>query len=146
MSIFENFEKKLQAEPKSIVFTEGTDARILSAASRLLAGKTLKVILLGEPEAVKKAFLTASKRRIFCETVSSQKTSLRSPSPCTARVWRLFIQIEAGLRLPAGRPGSRLWSAPGAPFTAAPHLGTVSPKCPSHSPRKYCVFLSSEVL
>ena len=48
MSIFENFEKKLQAEPKSIVFTEGTDARILSAASRLLAGKTLKVILLGE--------------------------------------------------------------------------------------------------
>ena len=55
MSIFENFEKKLQAEPKSIVFTEGTDARILSAASRLLAGKTLKVILLGEPEAVKKA-------------------------------------------------------------------------------------------
>ena len=38
MSIFENFEKKLQAEPKSIVFTEGTDARILSAASRLLAG------------------------------------------------------------------------------------------------------------
>ena len=55
MSIFENFEKKLQAEPKSIVFTEGTDARILSAASRLLAGKTLKVILLGESEAVKKA-------------------------------------------------------------------------------------------
>jgi len=33
MSIFENFEKKLQAEPKSIVFTEGTDARILSAAT-----------------------------------------------------------------------------------------------------------------
>ena len=55
MSIFENFEKKLQAEPKSIVFTEGTDARILSAASRLLAGKTLKVILLGEVDAVKKA-------------------------------------------------------------------------------------------
>ena len=50
MSIFENFEKKLQAEPKSIVFTEGTDARILSAASRLLAGKTLKVILLGASE------------------------------------------------------------------------------------------------
>ena len=39
----------------SIVFTEGTDARILSAASRLLAGTTLKVILLGEVEAVKQA-------------------------------------------------------------------------------------------
>ena len=55
MSIFEEFEKKLQANPKSIVFTEGTDARILSAASKLLAAKTLKVILLGEVEAVKKA-------------------------------------------------------------------------------------------
>ena len=61
MSIFENFEKKLRAEPKSIVFTEGTDARILSAASRLLAGKTLKVILLGEVEAVKRPLLTAAR-------------------------------------------------------------------------------------
>ena len=55
MSIFEDFEKKLQAEPKSIVFTEGTDARILSAASRLVAGKILKVILLGNVDEVKKA-------------------------------------------------------------------------------------------
>ena len=55
MSIFENFEAKLRAESKSIVFTEGSDARILSAASRLLAGKTLRVILLGEQEAVNKA-------------------------------------------------------------------------------------------
>ena len=54
MSIFEKFEEKLRAESKSIVFTEGTDARILSAASRLLAGKTLRVILLGEPEASEK--------------------------------------------------------------------------------------------
>lgn len=60
MSISKIFEKKLQAEPKSIVFTEGTDARILSAASRLLAGKTLKVILLGEVEAVKRPLLTAA--------------------------------------------------------------------------------------
>ncbi len=55
MSIFENFETKLRAESKSIVFTEGADARILSAASRLLAGKTLHVILLGDPDAVQKA-------------------------------------------------------------------------------------------
>ena len=55
MSIFENFAKKLQADPKSIVFTEGTDARILSAASRLLADKILHVILLGNVDAVKKA-------------------------------------------------------------------------------------------
>ena len=44
---------RLSRSPSSL--PKGTDARILSAASRLLAGKTLKVILLGEVEAVKKA-------------------------------------------------------------------------------------------
>ena len=60
MSIFENFEKKLQAEPKSIVFTEGTDARILSAASVWLAGQDPEVILLGEVEPSRRPLLTAA--------------------------------------------------------------------------------------
>ena len=55
MDIFERFENQLKAAPRTIVFTEGTDARILSAASRLLANGVLNVVLLGEPEAVKKA-------------------------------------------------------------------------------------------
>ena len=55
MDVFENFENQLKANPKTIVFTEGTDARILSAATKLLAGKILNVLLLGNPEAVKKA-------------------------------------------------------------------------------------------
>lgn len=49
MDVFENFENQLKANPKTIVFTEGTDARILSAASKLLAGKILNVLLLGQP-------------------------------------------------------------------------------------------------
>ena len=81
MSIFENFEKKLQAEPKSIVFTEGTDARILSAASRLLAGKTLKVILLGEVEAVKKAAADGSFDITGAEIIDLPTTSLMRWSP-----------------------------------------------------------------
>ena len=48
MELFERFETQLKADPKTIVFTEGPDARILSAASRLLAGGVLKVILLGK--------------------------------------------------------------------------------------------------
>ena len=55
MDVFENFKNQLKANPKTIVFTEGTDARILSAASKLLAGKILNALLLGNPEAVKKA-------------------------------------------------------------------------------------------
>ena len=44
MDIFETFETRLKQNPRTIVFTEGTDPRILSAASRLLANGTLNVI------------------------------------------------------------------------------------------------------
>lgn len=36
----------LKESPKTIVFTEGTDERILEAASRLLAGSSLHQFLL----------------------------------------------------------------------------------------------------
>lgn len=42
----------LKKDPKKIVFTEGTDPRILEAASRLLAGTFLQPILVGESDAV----------------------------------------------------------------------------------------------
>ncbi len=46
---------KLKAAPKTIVFTEGTDPRILEAAQRLLKDGFLTPILVGEPGAVKAA-------------------------------------------------------------------------------------------
>lgn len=46
---------KLKKDPKKIVFTEGTDARILEAASRLLASNFLTPILIGSEEAVNAA-------------------------------------------------------------------------------------------
>ncbi|SDB39765.1 MULTISPECIES: phosphate acetyltransferase [unclassified Butyrivibrio] len=45
---------KLKANPKTIVFTEGEDPRILEASSRLLAGNFLKPILLGNPDVINK--------------------------------------------------------------------------------------------
>ena len=44
--------KGLKANPKSIVFTEGTDARILEASARLLSGTFLKPILIGKENEV----------------------------------------------------------------------------------------------
>ena len=46
---------KLKKDPKRIVFTEGSDPRILEAASRLLASNFLTPILLGKVEEVEKA-------------------------------------------------------------------------------------------
>ena len=46
---------KLKENPKKIVFTEGTDPRILEASARLLAGTWLTPVLVGNPDAVRAA-------------------------------------------------------------------------------------------
>ena len=47
--------KQLKNNPKTIVFTEGSDPRILEAASRLLASSFLTPILLGDEDEVQAA-------------------------------------------------------------------------------------------
>lgn len=47
--------EKLKKNPKSIVFTEGADPRILEAASRLLASSFLHPILVGNEDEIYKA-------------------------------------------------------------------------------------------
>ena len=53
--MFDKLIEKVKAQPRTIVFTEGTDARILSAASRLLAEGLMNVVLVGNVEEVKAA-------------------------------------------------------------------------------------------
>ena len=53
--MFDKLTAKVKAQPRTIVFTEGTDARILSAASRLLKEKLMGVILVGGEAQVKAA-------------------------------------------------------------------------------------------
>ncbi len=52
---FSNLIEILKKSPKKIVFTEGTDARILEASSRLLASNFLHPILVGNPDEVNAA-------------------------------------------------------------------------------------------
>ena len=53
--MFKELIEKLKAHPRTIVFTEGTDPRILEASARLLSGTFLTPILVGNEEAVKTA-------------------------------------------------------------------------------------------
>lgn len=55
MAMFDKLLANLKASRKTIVFTEGTDARILSAASRLLSEGLMDVILCGSADEVKAA-------------------------------------------------------------------------------------------
>ena len=55
MGMFDKLIANLKASKKTIVFTEGTDARILSAADRLLKEELMGVVLCGKPDEVKAA-------------------------------------------------------------------------------------------
>ena len=53
--MFRTLIDKLKANPRKIVFTEGTDPRILEASARLLSGTFLTPILIGNEAEVQKA-------------------------------------------------------------------------------------------
>ena len=53
--MFEFLIKKLKAHPRRIVFTEGTDPRILEASARLLSGTFLTPVLVGNPDEIQAA-------------------------------------------------------------------------------------------
>ncbi|MCR5121089.1 MAG: phosphate acetyltransferase [Ruminococcus sp.] len=55
MGMFDKLIANLKASKKTIVFTEGTDARILSAADRLLKEDLMGVVLCGKEDEVKAA-------------------------------------------------------------------------------------------
>ncbi len=50
--MFEFLIQKLKAHPRKIVFTEGTDPRILEASARLLSGTFLTPVLVGNPDEI----------------------------------------------------------------------------------------------
>ena len=55
MHMFQNLIDKLKAHPRKIVFTDGTDPRILEASARLLSGTFLTPVLVGNKEEVQAA-------------------------------------------------------------------------------------------
>lgn len=71
--MFTKLADQLKADSKTIVFTEGTDARILEAASKLTEASILHVILLGKEDEV----IAAAKEFGFsvekCEIIDPEK-------------------------------------------------------------------------
>lgn len=55
IAVFEQLIEKLKKHPRKIVFTEGTEPRILEAAARLKEGGYVFPVLVGEPNAVRAA-------------------------------------------------------------------------------------------
>ena len=67
--MFTKLTEQLNANPKTIVFTEGTDPRIQDAAAKLTAEGILNVILLGNPDAVKLTAADAKYDISKCEII-----------------------------------------------------------------------------
>ena len=55
MHMFQTLIDILKKNPKKIVFTEGTDPRILEASARLLSGTFLTPVLVGNADEITKA-------------------------------------------------------------------------------------------
>jgi len=71
--MFKKLTEQLKADTRTIVFTEGTDARILDAAAKLTTEGILNVILLGEEAAVKAAADNGGYNIDKCQIVDPEK-------------------------------------------------------------------------
>ena len=71
--MFKKLSEQLKANPRTIVFTEGTDARILEAADKLTAEGVLGVILLGKADEVKAAAKEAGFNIDKCQIIDPEQ-------------------------------------------------------------------------
>lgn len=77
--MFNALIEKLKKDPKTIVFTEGPDARILEATARIKKEGFLKVILVGNVAEVE----AAAKRAAL--TSRASRSSIPRPTPAWTR-------------------------------------------------------------
>lgn len=88
--LFSEVKKDLQGNDKTIVLPEGTDSRVLQAASRLAQEGIVKPILLGNEDEVKKA----------AEAAAVELTNITIIDPATApyleELIELFVERRAG--------------------------------------------------
>ena len=87
--MFQQLIDTLKKSPKRIVFTEGTDARILEASARLLAGTWLAPILIGNEAEVKAAAEEVG------STSGVPRSSTPPPIPTWTRWWRRWWRCAA---------------------------------------------------
>ena len=80
--MFEFLIKKLKAHPRKIVFTEGTDPRILEASARLLSGTFLTPVLVGNADEI-----TRRLPRRPASTSAALRSWTPPPSPTWTRWW-----------------------------------------------------------
>ena len=79
--MFEFLINKLKAHPRKIVFTEGSDPRILEASARLLSGTFLTPVLVGNEAEIQAAAEKAA------STFAAPSSSTPPPLPTWTRWW-----------------------------------------------------------
>ena len=85
MHMFQNLIDKLKAHPRKIVFTEGTDPRILEASARLLSGTFLTPVLVGNEEEVQAAAEKAAAEKAAAEKAAAEKAAAEKAAAEKAR-------------------------------------------------------------
>jgi ribosomal protein S20 len=85
---------QLKANPKTIVFTEGNDPRILEAASKLLAEGVLKVVMVGN-EAECKAAAAAELKVASTEIAKACSKGVYHKNNAARKVSRLATLVNS---------------------------------------------------
>ena len=97
--MFENLVEILKANPRKIVYTEGTDARILESAARLKKDGFLTPVLVGNVDAVKAAAAKGGfDAGIMCggaDDVRRRINEMHRRSTLTANEEDLLVTMEA---------------------------------------------------
>ena len=91
--MFDNLVEKLKANPKRIVYTEGTDARILESAARLKKDGFLTPVLLGNVEDVKAAAKVANAHSFIRRLPDGYNTVLHSDGGNLSQGQRQLLAI-----------------------------------------------------
>ena len=69
MNFFENLTKKAKADRQRIVLPEGTESRTLKAADRIIADDIADIILIGDPDEIKRMAIEMSLVHIVKATI-----------------------------------------------------------------------------
>lgn len=142
MSVFERCLEKCRARKGAVVYSDGEDRRVVSAAAKLIREGLVEPILIGDPEKVRAALQESGETRRFPPGRQSVQPGLASAQCCGVHVHPEGQgQGHFGRGGHQGRPRTLsppvpLWSAAVKPKSALP--GTCPPRPTSSAPACAC--------
>ena len=129
MSVFERCLEKCRARKGAVVYSDGEDRRVVSAAAKLIREGLVEPILIGDPEKVRAALQESGETGVSLQVVNPYNPALLQHNAAE------YMSIQKRRPSRPSRtlsPPVPLWSAAVKPKSALP--GTCPPRPTSSAP------------